>query len=181
MSTFTKENYNSPDGMLTTVWGPLVWHFLHIISFNYPVKPTPEDKQNYKNYLLSLGKILTCKYCRDNFAKNLKKAGFSQKIFKDRESFSKFIYKLHNEVNKMLNKSVDITYNEARDIYEHFRARCVNETPLIPRTKENGCLDPLYGIKSKCVINIVPKDSKKKSFDFDKKCKFIRKKSDKKK
>ena len=28
--------------MLTSVWGPSLWHSLHTISFNYPVKPTKE-------------------------------------------------------------------------------------------------------------------------------------------
>ena len=33
---FTKKQYNSGDGMLTTVWGPGLWHYLHTMSFNYP-------------------------------------------------------------------------------------------------------------------------------------------------
>ena len=42
---FTKEDYKSGDGMLTSVWGPPMWHFLHTMSFNYPVNPTAEDKK----------------------------------------------------------------------------------------------------------------------------------------
>jgi hypothetical protein len=33
---YTEEDYKSGDGMLTTVWGPGLWHFLHTMSFNYP-------------------------------------------------------------------------------------------------------------------------------------------------
>ena len=44
---FKKKELNSGDGMLTTVWGPSMWHVLHTMSFNYPVQPTKEDKQNY--------------------------------------------------------------------------------------------------------------------------------------
>ena len=36
--------------MLTSVWGPSLWQYLHTMSFNYPVKPTKEDKKNYKIY-----------------------------------------------------------------------------------------------------------------------------------
>ena len=43
---FTKTDYNSGDGMLTSVWGPAQWHFLHTMSFNYPVEPTIEEKNN---------------------------------------------------------------------------------------------------------------------------------------
>ena len=28
------DEFNSCDGMLTTVWGPGMWHFLHTMSFN---------------------------------------------------------------------------------------------------------------------------------------------------
>ena len=57
---FKKTDFSSGDGFLTSVWGPLQWTFLHIMSFNYPVNPTPEDKKHYtlllnffKNGLLS--------------------------------------------------------------------------------------------------------------------------------
>ena len=37
-NTFNNKDYNSKDGMLTSVWGPSLWHSLHAISFNYPTK-----------------------------------------------------------------------------------------------------------------------------------------------
>ena len=30
-----KKDYLSGDGMLTSVWGPSLWHYLHTMSFNY--------------------------------------------------------------------------------------------------------------------------------------------------
>ena len=35
---------------------------------------------------------------------------------------------------------------------------------------EKGCTTPYYGKKSQCVINIVPKSKKCKSFKIDKRC-----------
>ena len=49
--TFTNSDYKSGDGMLTSIWGPPLWHTLHTISFNYPVKPTKNDINNYYNFL----------------------------------------------------------------------------------------------------------------------------------
>ena len=40
--------------------------------------------------------------------------------------------------------------------------------------KEKGCVKPLHGVKSKCVIKIVPKDKKCSSFQMDPKCKLRR-------
>ena len=44
-NTYNKKDYNSEQGMLTSVWGPSLWHFLHVMSFNYPVKPTKIQKK----------------------------------------------------------------------------------------------------------------------------------------
>ena len=44
---FDNEDYNSGDGMMTSIWGPPLWHELHTISFNYPTKPTKDDKLHY--------------------------------------------------------------------------------------------------------------------------------------
>ena len=72
MNTYTPEDYKSGEGMLTTVWGPSLWHFLHIMSFNYPNEPTNEQKHYYMDFILSLENILPCKYCRINLKKNFK-------------------------------------------------------------------------------------------------------------
>ena len=116
---FSKKHYLSGDGMLTTIWGPNMWHYLHTMSFNYPVNPTKADKDNYYNYLTSLQKVLPCKYCRDNYMGNLKKAKFSRRVLKNRNTFSKFIYNLHEEVNCMLGKESNLSYDEVRNRYEY--------------------------------------------------------------
>lgn len=166
---FKKDDYNSSDGMLTSVWGPPLWHTLHTMSFNYPVKPTKEDKNNYYNYFSSLEKVLPCKYCRDNLKKNFKSVPLNKSVFKNRETLSKWVYDLHETVNKMLNKKSNLSYEDVRDRYEHFRARCLNKKTN-PKV-EKGCTDSLYGVKGKCVLNIVPKNNKN-SFVMDPRCKI---------
>jgi len=175
--TFTKKDYNSSDGMMTSIWGPSLWHFLHTISFNYPCHPTKKDIDHYYNYMLSLKHILPCKYCRDNLPKNFKKTKFSKKIFKNRMTFSKWVYVLHEEINKMLGKKSGLTYNDVRHTYEQFRSRCIDtatkqcKVPIF----EKGCTTPFYGVKSKCVLEVVPKKSKKKSFKISPSCIVYRK------
>ena len=48
---FTRKDYKSKDGMLTSVWGPGLWHFLHVISFNYPIEPNEDQKQQYHDFM----------------------------------------------------------------------------------------------------------------------------------
>ena len=55
-SVYSENDYQSNDGMLTSVWGPSMWHYLHTMSFNYPVHPSCLDKAHYRNYII----IKTC-------------------------------------------------------------------------------------------------------------------------
>lgn len=167
---FTNEDYKSDMGMVVSVWGPIQWSMLHIISFNYPVKPTDDDKTHYYNYIMNLTNVLPCKACRDNLVKNLKAMKFSLANLKNRETFSRFVYDLHNEVNKMLGKPKYSTYENVRDRHELFRAKCVDGVPTKLLHKP-GCVKPLNNIKSRCIINIVPfKEAGLESFVIDHRC-----------
>ena len=103
---FRKEDFLSNDGMLTYVWGPSLWHFLHTMSFNYPVNPTVQDKKRYMNFIKSLRITLPCRYCRENLNKNLKATHFNLQKMKNRETFSRYVYDLHNHINTMLAKKI---------------------------------------------------------------------------
>jgi len=175
---FKSNDFSSGDGFLTTIWGPLLWTFLHTMSFNYPVKPTLENKKHYRDFVLNLKNILPCKYCRINLANNFKKKPLLMCYMTNRSTFSRYIYDLHETVNKMLNKKSNLSYCDVRERYEHFRSRCTDEKPKVFRfekrktmkNKEKGCTEPLYGKKAKCVINIVPQEDKTDTFQIDKKC-----------
>jgi hypothetical protein len=175
---FSNKDYNSNNGMSTTIWGPMIWTSLHIISFNYPTNPSESDKIDYKIWLLSYKKTLPCAYCRINFDKNLKSAGFSDKVFNNRNSFSRFIYRLHNCVNIMLGKKKYYDYEHVRELYEHFRSTCSDSESIDFMKKntkslkyEKKCNSSLHSVKSKSVINIVPNNSKISGINIDNKCK----------
>jgi hypothetical protein len=170
---YTKKHFNSNDGMLTYVWGPPLWHFLHTMSFNYPVEPTATQKRVHKQFMKSLQGILPCGKCRVNLYKNYKQLPLTDKDLQNRETFSKYIYELHETVNRMLNKTSGLSYNEVRNRYENFRARCRSTTTSVsssPSEEEKGCVDPIHGVKSKCVMNIVPLDTHRKTLTVDSKC-----------
>lgn len=177
-NVFTKKHYKSGDGFLTSVWGPAMWHYLHTMSFNYPVEPNKEQKKHYRDFVLNLKNVLPCKHCRINLANNFKKKPLKMCYMKNRETFSRYIYELHETVNKMLKKTSNLTYCNVRDRYENFRSRCTEEKNKIftfkknstRKKKEKGCTEPLYGKKAKCVINIVPQEDRRATFNINKKC-----------
>ena len=183
---FTKKDFHSGDGMLTTVWGPSMWHFMHTMSFNYPVAPTEEQKKHYMDFILNLRNVLPCKYCRMNLTNNLATRPLKMCNMESRDTFSRFIYDLHETVNKMLGKKSGLSYCDVRERYEHFRSRCTQDAPKVFNFKdfyknrtetrkkgakhEKGCTEPLYGKKAKCVISIVPQEVKVPTFSVDDRC-----------
>ena len=96
-----------------------------------------------------------------------------------RETFSRYIYDLHEVINTMLKKKSGLTYTMVRERYEHFRSRCTKsyrDFKKLRKTRrkqnsEKGCTEPLYGEKSKCVIKIVPQSNKCKTFQMNSTCK----------
>ena len=172
--TFKKKDFISGDGMLTAIWGPSMWHYLHTMSFNYPINPTNDNKKHYRDFVINLQNVLPCRHCRENLKNNFKAHPLKACHMKNRDSFSRYIYKLHEIVNKMLGKKSGLSFCDVRERYEHFRARCTADKPKIFKfrktRKEKGCTEPLYGKKAKCVIKIVPQEEKCKTLQIDKKC-----------
>jgi hypothetical protein len=161
--------------MMTAVWGPSMWHYLHTMSFNYPVHPTTADKRHYRDSILSMKHILPCRHCRENLVRNLAAHPLRACHLANRDAFSRYVYRLHETVNDMLGKKSGLTYCKVRERYEHFRARCTEDRPKLfdfrtTRKREKGCTEPLYGKKAKCVIKIVPQDTKCETMQIDSKC-----------
>mgnify|MGYP001161507572 FL=1 len=180
-TVYTDNEYNSNDGMLTSVWGPGMWHYLHTMSFNYPVNPTKKDKEHYSKFMLQLKHVLPCGKCRKNLKQNYKKLPLYMKHMKNRAMFSKYVFDLHELINNMLGKKSGLNYETIRERYEHFRARCSiskqNKTKKRVHFSnkntvftEKGCTESLYGEKSKCVLQIVPQDTNCESLSIDKQC-----------
>jgi hypothetical protein len=186
---FTETDFVSGDGFLTTVWGPPMWHFLHTMSFNYPVHPSDADKRRYRAFILGLQHVLPCKYCRTNLKTNFKNHPLRACHLASREAFSKYVYELHEIVNKLLGKTSGLSYCDVRERYEHFRARCTDDpTPRMLKVHNNnnntsnnhnktkkrrghkGCTEPLYGKYSKCVMKIVPQDAATETLSIDRQC-----------
>ena len=183
-------DFTSDSGMLTSVWGPALWHTLHTISFNYPAQPDAETQRRYRRFLRGMRHVLPCRHCRENYRNNAKAAGYGDAVFASRDAFSRFIFRLHNHVNRMLGKPEHSSYDKVRDQYENFRSRCLQDPTSCPpaaalteqevaevsTATEKGCTEPLYGQKSKCLIRIVPKESRHRTFAMDSACRVRKKK-----
>ena len=92
-------------------WGPNAWQFFHCVSLTYPKKPTADDKKRYKTFFTSLGDVLPCHDCRNNYKKKLKKIPLSDAVLSSQKGLFEWLVDVHNEVNAATHKR-KYTYNE---------------------------------------------------------------------
>ena len=126
------------NGLITKIWGPAGWTFLHSTSFGYPLEPTDTQKKEYFNFYNSVGDILPCKYCRDSYKKFIKEGctKLDDHALKNRGSLTRWMYNIHEAVNNKLGVTYGVSYEDIQNKYESYRAKC-------PKTKAKGCLMPL--------------------------------------
>lgn len=147
-------------GFQTRTWSA-AWHFLHMVSLNYPVQPSAEIKSQYRQYFVSLGHVLPCKSCRESYAK-VTRAGplkLTRDVFKNRQTLSRWLYNVHNNVAKRTGSissisKPQITYPEMCRRYEKCRATiCGGHKCDVPDAKQ----------KKRCVTLLVSEEKFKKS------------------
>lgn len=131
---------NKHNGLITKIWGGPMWVANHSATFGYPLEPTDEQKIKYKNYFISLGDILPCRFCRESYQQMISTGDtkLTDDVMKDRRSLTKWFWRVHNAVNTKLEIDYGVTYEDLVEKYESFRAKCGKPTPT-----EKGCVAPL--------------------------------------
>ena len=163
-----KDNVNN--GMMTKVWGPPGWMFLHIVTMGYPVKIDNFNeehlmrKRKIKEFFNNLGYILPCRYCRESYLNFIKETPIDDHL-NTRVDLAKWFYDIHNKVNYKLGvpecniPSFEDFYKE----YDTYRAKCKKTTE--EEREENlkkGCVVPADGKKKKCLVKVVKVDKSNK-------------------
>jgi hypothetical protein len=89
-----------------TIWGPYLWKFMHYLTLAYPDNPTEDDKNNLFNFFDSVKEVIPCEKCRHNFQVHLETSPLTEEILEDNVKVVKWLYNIHNNVNKALNKPI---------------------------------------------------------------------------
>jgi hypothetical protein len=96
-------------------WGKSFWDLIHNISILFPENPTQNDINMFGNFLDSIQMLLPCEQCRIHFKQNLESFPISSFMKKSASYFSSkdgiilWCIKVHNKVNKMINKFISVT------------------------------------------------------------------------
>jgi hypothetical protein len=157
------EDANRDNGMITKVWGPPGWLFLHCITFGYPFKidtTNPEHMQkqrDYRDFFTLIGKVFPCKYCRDSYQNFIKETPIEPHLG-SRDALCRWFYTIHNKVNEKLDvPAADIpTFETIQKRYEDYRAKCKKTVAEEEAEKKvKGCVIPADGTRRKCVLNVI--------------------------
>ena len=93
-----------------------MWFSLHTITFNYPLKPSNEDIQNYKNFFLSFKNVIPCSICKKNYIRHLNELPIDN-VLDSRKKLVYWLIDMHNMVNGEIGKKI-WSYDEVIKKYE---------------------------------------------------------------
>jgi hypothetical protein len=116
------------NGLMTNIWGPPSWKFLHCVTFGYPVDPDLDKKNEYKQFFTLVGGILPCGACRESYKSFIKDGDteLTDEVMKNRTTLSEWLYKIHNRVNDKLDNSYGVSFKNVQDRFESYRAGNIN-------------------------------------------------------
>ena len=95
---------------MTSIWGPLGWMTLHSVASCYPDTPVQSEKTLMNTWLDMFQATITCPSCREHFGTAL--GSYRRQyphMLSSREEFLVCTFRLHNAVNRRLNKPIHST------------------------------------------------------------------------
>lgn len=112
-------------GLMPSCWGPALWHSLHSIAMAYD--PSYHSKKDFYDFFKNLGNVLPCEECKKHYNENFLK---QEKLLVDslnkQNGLFRWVYDLHNIVNKQTNAKDWPTYESVVKKYENFKVSCGN-------------------------------------------------------
>lgn len=126
-------------------FGPSTWKTLHSIAFTYadnPNHPTPEEEKAATNLFKSLVYLLPCPSCRTHYEAYITK---TPPDTSSREALSKWVYDLHEDVNKR-RKVQGLTYEEVKEDYTGWtKDKMIDMGKLSTQERLKSLADPHFG------------------------------------
>jgi hypothetical protein len=106
--------------MNQNIWGSHLWFSLHTMSFNYPLKPTNEEKEEYKQFFIYLQYVIPCSKCKKNYQRHLKEHPIDSHL-ENRKKLVYWVIDIHNMVNGEIGKKIlsyDIVIKKYEEVYK---------------------------------------------------------------
>ena len=111
-----------PIAMRPSVWGPIFWHTMHIISLGYPEEPDEKTRQAASSFYESLSTLIPCPICRDHYTQHIQQ---TPPTTESRKSLVEWVWKIHNQVNHDIGKA-EISFDAFLDHMESLSQESFN-------------------------------------------------------
>ncbi len=85
------------------ICGPHYWFFLHTIAMSYPIHPNAVTKKKYYDFVQNIPLFIPVESMAGEFSKLLDQYPV-QPYLDNRESFIRWMWFIHNKINKKLEK-----------------------------------------------------------------------------
>ena len=85
------------------IWGPHYWFFLHTIAMSYPIHPNAVTKRKYYDFVQNIPLFIPVESMAGEFSKLLDQYPV-QPYLDNKESFIRWMWFIHNKINKKLEK-----------------------------------------------------------------------------
>lgn len=132
--------------MNQNIWGPHLWFSLHTISFNYPIKPSEKDKEEYKLFFNNLQEVIPCSVCKKNYKRHLKEHPIEDYL-NSRKLLVYWVIDMHNMVNAEIGKKIlsyDIVLKKYEDVYK--KKILLDDYEIIKKSNNIDYNKIIYGI-----------------------------------
>jgi hypothetical protein len=96
------ENF-PPIGMGPSVWGPIFWMTMHIVTVGYSPFPTEAEQTAAINFFESLQYMIPCPICKEHYKENLKSNPVKDAV-EDKQKLIRWLFNMHNTINTQLGK-----------------------------------------------------------------------------
>jgi hypothetical protein len=85
------------------IWGPHYWFFLHTIAMSYPIHPNAVTKKKYYDFVQNIPLFIPVESMAGEFSKLLDQYPV-QPYLDNKESFIRWMWFIHNKINKKIEK-----------------------------------------------------------------------------
>jgi len=126
----TNTNIGNNNSLVTRIWGPPTWKALQCFCFGYPMNPSQIDKDKFMIFFETLSYVLPCESCRVSYGNFIKSGDtkLTPEVFQNTNTLTRWIYNLHQTVNKKLDVEYNMPYEKFVDTFEKFKTSCDKAT-----------------------------------------------------
>jgi hypothetical protein len=129
------------------IWGPHYWFFLHTISMSYPIHPNAVTKKKYYDFVQNIPLFIPVESIAGEFSKLLDQYPV-QPYLDNKESFIRWMWFIHNKINKKLEKpqiSLNDFYVKYYDEYKPINEKMSEYYKIRGKLIYSGIIISIFG------------------------------------